>query len=725
MLSLALAAQLAATAPDSLYSSDRLRAFVAEASRRNRDVPVGLVAYRAAVESEIAIVARRAEGMEGVVSLEQTSNEVRWRIPGEYEQRVVGYRSQSLGLTFSSLGFMRQPWTVPILYGNRLSILFGRDTTRRAVVTRERQRVTAIHPLAADRDRAYRFRGGDTVITMRVGDRELPIVRIVVEPRTDVAERVVTFRGELDVDATRHHLVRMRGYFVRARSAPRSLAQRALRASGFEAIAFVELENGEFEGRYWLPTYQRFEAQAAWTSATDARSIYRIVTRYRRHQVNDTVVVATVDSLLPSPYRLARAPSDSLAGFGAWRANIGELSSGVHSDDFNDIAPDIWRPTGAARTHFRVQRLMDAFRVNRIEGVFTGWGLERRFRDQVPGLTLRGNAGWAWSEHTARGRASAELVRGRWTFRARGGRSIDITNDFRSVFDSGSTIGTIFGVDDYDYVDRRLAVFGVQREIGRRFGRWRVETGPASDAWAEQHLSRGLFQRDSGFRQNRGVADGRYWRTWALLEWHPDIDPMFMRTGMGGALSIEHGRGALDFTRVEARVMSRTNAGRWSFAARGDAGAAVGARLPPQQLFELGRTQRLQGYGYKEFVGDRAVLLRGLAMWRAPVLEAPLGFGRLLVPGLSPSLAVGVQSAWSALLEPGSRISNLQLESRDVTPPGGFGSVIVPVARETNGVRTSVTLGLRFFGGGLGVGVARPIDRGSAWKLRVDFGQGL
>ncbi|MGQ0647410.1 MAG: hypothetical protein ACT4P7_07540 [Gemmatimonadaceae bacterium] len=41
----------------------------------------------------------------------------------------------------------------------------------------------------------------------------------------------------------------------------------------------------------------------------------------------------------------------------------------------------------------------------------------------------------------------------------------------------------------------------------------------------------------------------------------------------------------------------------------------------------------------------------------------------------------------------------------------------------TGGVRSAVTLGLRVFGGAMGVGLSRPIDTSGAWKLRFDFAQ--
>ena len=705
MLPWLLVAQL--LADTAVYASPRVRTLVSEAARLNRDAPRELVAYRATVESEIAIVARRATGVEGTISVEQLVSDVRWRRPGTFEQQVVGYRAQAIALQFATLGFLRQPWAVPTLYGNRITRLFGQDTSRVRRVRARRQPVLAIHPLAEDRERAYRFSGGDTVVAMRVGGRTLPIVRILVTPRSDMPPRTVAFRGELEVDATRHALVRMRGTFVTS-AAPRSLAERVLAAGGLEAVAFVELENGEFDGRYWLPTYQRFEAQAAWTTTSDSRSVFRIVSRFREVRPNDTSLVTAPDSLIPQPYRLQVAPARELATFSAWPADLGTLSIPAHADDFDDIAPDAWRPSGAPTTRARVTRLADAFHVNRVEGLYMGWGVETRFRDRAPGLLVRANAGYAWHESAARGRVLVEWTRPAWTFTARAGRSLDLTNDFRTAFDSGSVVAALITVDNYDYVDRRLAAVGVARRVPRHGLVARAETGPARDASVVRHLARGLVRADSGFRENRGVQPGTWWRTWAAVELHPDVSAEFMRPGTGAMVLAEHGAGDLRFLRLEGRLTSRRNHGPLTVAARLDAGTVLGRDAPPQQLFELGRNQGLLGYDYKQFTGTTAALARGLAMWRLPVAEAPIPVGRWFLPGIAPAVAVGMQSAWT--------------DVRATAAPA-VAALWSPVRGPTVGIRTSVTVGLRIFGGALGVGMARPVDRAGSWRLRVDFGQ--
>jgi hypothetical protein len=82
-------------------------------------------------------------------------------------------------------------------------------------------------------------------------------------------------------------------------------------ASQVEAIAYVELENGEFEQRYWLPTYQRVEAQAAIALLGDQRAVFRVISRFRNMTVNaprSMTAVASVGDSVPGK----RTDADSL-----------------------------------------------------------------------------------------------------------------------------------------------------------------------------------------------------------------------------------------------------------------------------------------------------------------------------------------------------------------------------------------------------------------------------
>jgi hypothetical protein len=741
--------------PDSVYSTAAVRQLVERASVANRRIPDGLRGYQARVESEMAFIARQPDGIEQTFTVEQAATTVRWDRSGQFEQRVVGYRSQSVGVTVSAVGLFRQAWAVPILYGNRITLLFGlQDSTRRGSPARRRRAdvVVAVHPFADDRAHVYRFSGGDTVVTIRPGGREIPIVRVHVEPHGDhLTRRTATFRGDIELDQQRAQIVRMRGYFETIGPTQRSRSR--LLASQVEAIAYVELENGEFEQQFWLPTYQRLEAQAAIALLGDQRAVFRIVSRFRDMTINPSLgsvtaslgdtararrigdhplapaeTTATADSLRFTKYRLTFAPQDSIDRYTDWSRDIGESTGSARADDFTDVAPDAWRPTGRPIARLRYQEPTDLFHYNRIEGAYTGVAGEIKLRDAAPGVVARANIGWAWAEQTARGRLSVERQQGAWWPFARAGRSLDVTNDFREPFDSGSTLGALFSVDDYDYVDRRSAAVGLTRYLSRRRDvRVRMEVGVASDRYAPAVRDRGPFAPgDSGFRFNRGVDEGNYRAASLKLEYHPDVNAAFVRPGIGALLQAEAASGDLAWRRAELRLVARRMYGPFIYAARADAGVVFGDSIPPQQLFELGENQNLPGYGYKEFAGNQAAVIRGLVMYPLPLWRAPLRLGRFVLPSVGPTLSFGAQGGWAAATDDAARASILRLGTVGDSARGIPGSVPgAPVSRPTDGFKSSVDFRLRFLGGALSIGVARATDHHEPWRFVVGFAQVL
>jgi hypothetical protein len=711
------------------YESEKLRGIISDAAQANRRVPPALGSYTARLESEIALGSQRPDKGELSFSVEQVASELTWDRMGSFEQHIIGYRSQASGLQFATIGFLRNAWAVPSLYGNRLALLFGRDTAdRRPSIGRgsaARSTVFAVHPLADDREQVYRYRGGDTVVVLRLNDREIPIVRVEVEPRANLRTETVVFSGEMDLDATRTHLVRMRGYFMRVGGTPRRGG--LLGASRLQAIAFVELVNSEIDQSYWLPSYQRFEAQAAAPFIGDTRAVFRIVSRFRHYEIRaphgESVMGISIagpsDTLRIRPHTLTFATTDSISGFGTWRDEIGAASSSVSATDFDDVAPDLWRPTGPPRTTVRPERVDDVVHVNRIEGVWTGLGITRQFREQAPGLTLRAIAGYAWSERTSRGRAIAEYNKARMRYGLRIGRTLDITNDFRVGFDSGNATNAIIGVDDYDYVDRRSAMVSAARLLTGRFGSAvRLDVGTVDDRNARMHMERAVLGRER-FRDNRLVREGRYARTAVTVDWRPDVNGELMRMGYGGRAYYERGDGDVNYQRVELRGALRWNSGRLTVAARADAGHVFGRAIPPQQIFELGSSEALPGYGFKEFAGDRAALLRGVVMYRLNAMNVPMPITRRLwLPSPSPALSVGVQAGWTEISTDAAQVAIDQLGYVDPTVL----ALWRPVSRASNGVRATVTAGVRLFGGGVGILLARPVDHRGAWRLLLTFG---
>jgi hypothetical protein len=197
------------------------------------------------------------------------------------------------------------------------------------------------------------------------------------------------------------------------------------------------------------------------------------------------------------------------------------------------------------------------FRFNRIEGVFTGVAAEHQFRDAAPGLSARGSIGYAWAEQTARGMFGVQRTLGRTTTGIRAERALAHTNDFQLPLSFGSTLSALFGsVDDYDYLDRRSVTLSVARTLGtQKKSVARLEAGPAEDRAVQQNISQGIYvAKNEGFRVNRGIDEGSYFRTVADLQINPQVSGMFVDRGVGAQLHYERADGNLRWQRIEARL---------------------------------------------------------------------------------------------------------------------------------------------------------------------------
>lgn len=730
-----LLAPPAAGAQDSIpYASARLRTLVAEAAQANRRVPESLTGYEAQLESEIAIGFRDTLGVDRTTQVEQLAARARWQRSGIYELHLVGYRAQLLGPTLSSLSFMRG-WTVPALYGNRLRLGLVGDTTRsrspvlgRAGGGRVRRaggdaRAVVVHPFADDRDRFYRFRGGDTVTVLRSRAREIPVVRVHVEPSGSPDTAALLFQGDVDLDAERREIVRMRGKLVRVEPG-RDMGGVTGRGRLVSGVGFIEFVNAEVAGRFWLPVYQRTEMQGFFTPMGDMRSVFRILTQFRGHEANGPAVLAMVpraDSARGDRYVLSRARGDSLGAYDRWEMPIGDANSRVNADDFADLTPPAWSRRGPPRVELSTRRMGELVHFNRVEGLYTGLTAQLRMRDRAPGLVFRATGGWAWAEGTARGAATAEWQRGGRLWTARVERALAVTDELDADVGDGTSLGALlYSQDNQDYLDRRLAAVlvmtGATAEARRRV---RLELGVARDAAVGRHQSHGLFGSDTTFRLLRGIDPGSYGRAVLTVELNPRVSSEFLDEGVGATLRWERAEGGLRYDRVDANAVMRRVTGPLVLSGR-VSGAMVARKVVPQQLLELGEQEGLTGYEYREFVGDRAALARTVVVWNLPFARSvkPRLGGRLVLPALAPGISVGAEGAWTELASERGRAAALRLL-------GPFGAA----PRATGGIRASVDARVTFLGGAIGLGVAKPVDgfrdRPGGWRFIFTAGQGL
>lgn len=709
MIPLLLFAQLAAPA-DPVYSSERVRDLVARAAAANHAPPPELRGYRARVETEFSISLRDTLGRERAAQIEQLSSKVEWTRDGKYDMHVVGYRSQSLGAPISTLSFVKG-WTEPSLYGDRLQLgvqLGAPPDPKAKTKKRGGSWIVAVHPFSYDRDRYYRFSGGDTVVVMQTAGRTIRLVRVHVTPRLGDATRLAAFEGEIDLDADRHQIVRMRGQFVVLAAKGRPTLSPL---PGLTGVVYCEFVNAEIDGRYWLPAFQRTELQSTFALLGQSRAVMRSVSRFSDHIIESSDTPMVADARRETEHRTTWAPSDSVSRFRNWTAALGSATFDVNANDFEDVAPDVWKQTGPPRLDIAPTKTDNFFRYNRVEGLYTGLEANLRMRSAAPGLSFGGSVGWAWTERTLRGGAHIALRRDPWRTGIRAERQLANTNDFTPPLnpESGGLAAMFGSVDDFDYVDRRVALASVTRVIGVSDAALvTLQAGGGSDRSEVSRLEHGVAGGGT-FRPNRGSTDGSYALGVFEAELHPGVSGDFVQPGVGARLHYEIGRGALEWQRAELLLAGRRYLGPIALSLQGDAGVVWGNVIPPQQLFEVGGSGTLPGYDYKEFAGDRAVLLRSQVSYAFPLWRMPHRLWRtLFVPGVAPGIAAGLQGGWTSLSTDAARTA--------VTALGPAGST-TPVSRPTDGFRATFGFGLTFFSGSAHVGIARPVDHKAPWRL--------
>jgi hypothetical protein len=717
-------AQIAAPIPrvDTSYSSPALRSMVAEAARTNREVPPTLASYTAHLEAEMALIIVDTLGRERTGQVEQLGGIGRWNPDSGFTAHILGYRAQSTGVPISLAALIRN-WTIPMLYGQRL--LLGLDFStppeeQPVRVGQRRDTLRAVHPFANDRDSYYRFSGGDTVGFLTTVTRRVPIVRIHTHPNLGLDANFAAFDGEVDIDGDRHEIVRMRGRFVVSErmSRYRGITGILVKASGAVAVAYVEFVNAEHNGRYWLPATQRVELQTTSIIANGLRFTFRAFTRFTDFRIEQSAPDSA--RAISARRRTTFAPADSLEHFSDWRTEMGSASSSLSVTDFDDIAPPEWRGDGPPRFRLFPSRFDRVLHFNRVEGLYTGAEASLEFRNAAPGTVARANAGWAWSEKTARGGVSLSRAWSRSSSAIVAERRLAGTQDFQRDFSGmGSGIGAFLAsIEEADWVDRsaiQLSHVRIIQSLDHALATMRI--GVARDRDVAASLTHGPITRSRDFLPNRHAANGSYALAAFGYELHPNVTGELLQPGFGATMSAEAAAGELSWIRAEGSLSARRYLGPWTLASRVDAGAVVSGDPPPQTLFELGgMSGRLSGYEYKEFAGDRAAVGRAYVAYGLPFFRAPRRVGRFFIPAPAPGIAAGIDAGWAELSSQAAHAAVLAM---------GDGTEANAVSRETGRVRSTVSVGLTFFSNSLHVGVARPIDERAPWRWAVRFGQGF
>ena len=225
-----------ATAQDGAWDSPRVLRMVEDA-RLRRALPYedsALQNYSASAQGYVYFYLDRESNEElTLVKVDQVALEVYWEYPGSTKQRIVGLRDESV-LPNRMRYHLDHLTVVQNEFGDRIQLGDG-DEVR-----------SVVHPMAPGSERIYNFRLADS-LTLRLGGLPEPlrVYEVEVRPRDPSAPGLV---GSVFVDAAAADIVRMDFTFTRSSYVDRRLD-----------YIRISLENGLWEGRFWLPYEQRVE----------------------------------------------------------------------------------------------------------------------------------------------------------------------------------------------------------------------------------------------------------------------------------------------------------------------------------------------------------------------------------------------------------------------------------------------------------------------------------
>ncbi|MEP6778883.1 MAG: hypothetical protein ABJC26_03270 [Gemmatimonadaceae bacterium] len=343
--------------------------------------------------------------------------------------------------------------------------------------------------------------------------------------------------------------------------------------------------------------------------------------------------------------------------------------------------------------------------MNRVEGLFLGVAGVLDMRRAAPGVSVRAFGGWAFSERAPKGGVEAVRVAGPWVSSLRAERELASTNDFSQPLTppGGNLVGTFFGTEDYDWVDRNVLALSLTRELSdTHSSSVRVEFAGANDHGFPHEFDKGIISGD--FRPNRPVTEGHYVRSRAQLDFNRNILTSPLAAGVGATLSYERGDGSINWQRTQLQAFGQRILGRFVFAARNDAAIVGGASIPVQQLLEIGGAEGLPGYAYKAFTCDAAITSRGTIAFVLPVLEGPIHVQRLVLPAIAPQLQVGIFGGRATA----TRTTTALLDQLNW--------------KTSDGWKGSFDVRLRFLAGALSLGASRSFENQAKWKVAFGLG---
>lgn len=715
MIAILLLVTQAQTADTGSYATPALRAVIERAAAANAATPANLRGYTARYESEVALAKRLPDRIEGASTIEQTAGVFTWAVGRGFGQYQQGYRVVTTGVPLPGSAALSNGWIMPTLTGSKFD-LFGANS---GAPTEVGQDSTGSHspwsPLGPGRDSLYRFEGGDTLLVEFPDGSRQPMVRVIVTPRDSMTNKTKVFRGNLYLDPTSSVLRRLRGQFLTLGGPPPEGKAKRLNSLVMNA-AVVDIVTTEVAGAGWVPTYQHVELEVLIPLTTQSWSSLRVMT-----QLRDVAPVLTPAAAAGAPDSLAFTPGrssvskDSLHKYRGWQYPPDKAVGSVNLSDLFDVGPPRFRPDGPPVYFWRGPTTLQALRFNRVEGLYLGVSGTLRLRDAMPGLEIRGTAGYAIWPGLVRGGVSADLTRGYWNTNLKAMRDLDLATKFADPLDYNRGVRALFQQDNYDYVDRLMAGAGLTRFFSAHGpGTLTARFDYVKDRATTADLSTGPLGQT--YTINPYVTPYEYPRVQVGVNWHPEISSHFTRPGIGLHATYEAGGGDLPYQRIQAGFVARANWKTLTLTIVADVGATIADNPPTQQLFLIGGSGSMPGYAYDEFGGDVGGLTRWMLAVPLPFLQAPLKVGNATLPPIAPNLSYRFYSGYTETTDAAAQAS------LDAVGTQVVDGVTEPFSVPSDGIKSTQEIRLSLFGTLLGFGAARPLEGGD-WTFTFSFAQ--
>lgn len=561
VLTLGIALGAASPAGAQTWNDSVTTALIARgiARRAAMQADSGLRDFQARAHGFVFFLGQMGEGLAEpprLIKADQLALEVYWKAPGASKQRIIGWRDR-LDLP-TDINYHRDHLGIVLNgFGNRIQL--GEGTEVRGVP----------HPLAPEGPALYDYALADS-LTIEIPQRAVRVYEVLVRPREFDAPRVA---GTLYLDAADAELVRFRFKFTR----------RAYIDQSLEDIAVV-LDNGLWEGRYWLPRRQEIEIRrhTTWLDLP-VRGIIR-----GRWEIDDYALNRGLDDALFGGPEIVAAPAPDRARY-PWPepidAAIAEAVDAPRAslEEVHAVVRDL--AVGKALSGLPVARpgaasLSDLLHVNRVEGLTPGFGFVLR-----PGggpVELRAVGSYGLSDRRFKGRAAAALRGGRFSVTLDGGREVrDVGDEPLITLLFNSLLAQELGIDYGDYVLRDQARLTLRQAPSPRTA---LALGIALER--TRSVARVATPVRGTYRENFPLGAGRFAvgrltlsRSGWLLASARDLST---------DVAVEGGAGeGIRYARVDASLRLGVPLGRTDLQARSWGGWAS-ARLPVHRAFLWG-----------------------------------------------------------------------------------------------------------------------------------------